>query len=617
MPDYQQQLLSLMEDSKEFSNLHNHFNRFNPFKVLQVDNYEIRHSNVLAWLLDPKGNHDLGSFFINKILAKTFVNPANFEDEDKISNYDVLELSRKEFFDLTVQKEYLTRKGKRIDIVVVSNHHKVAMIIENKYWSTESEGQLEAYINDVRETYFGYQIIPIYLTLQNDEPTHEDYLMLGYEDILSVLKNYLDMKADYMQADIRSFLIYYVDILENQLIQNEEMVDNGLIVYRNHKDAVDLLYASGNAYIRHQVVDTSLAMELQNTESKELIQQIYLENKETIDFIVKVGDSLLKEAFLLVAQEKEWASEQFNPHFKLPNFVENQWNGAYGRDDLRENWWLNQGLIGWFERKDDRLKLTIEVGPLHYDKRKRLLNALAFKGIAIKERALEEGAKFSRIYTSFETPESWNDKNNIALCMKKLLGNPDYLTLIEYIREAISLSKQDSPMIIEPISGDSMTETSNNQTVIQRAFLQLVSHSNFEEHSYYAHRSVPNFIQSSWRELPEAYKVPRDYWLQAPFIAWFRSKNSSIRLIVEVGPIEHLYRVKVLERLALEGIFIRAMGYEEGRKYTRIYSNSMLVQNPDNADQVFTAMEQLYQSPQFTQFLNKINKVIDDIKESE
>ena len=225
MPDFQQQLLSLTEDSKEFSILNNHFNRFNPFKVLQVDKYEIRHSNVLAWLLDPKGNHSLGSFFINKILAKTFVNPANFEDEDKISNYDVLELSRKEFFDLTVHKEYSTKNGKRIDILAVSNHHKVAMIIENKYWSSESEGQLEAYINHVRDTYIGYQIIPIYLTLQNDEPTHEDYLMLGYEDILLILKNYFDVKADYVQADIRSFLFYYADVLENQLIQNKEMVD--------------------------------------------------------------------------------------------------------------------------------------------------------------------------------------------------------------------------------------------------------------------------------------------------------------------------------------------------------------------------------------------------------
>ena len=98
-------------------------------------------------------------------------------------------------------------------------------------------------------------------------------------------------------------------------------------------------------------------MELKDAESKEITLQIYHENKETIDFIVKVGDSVLKEAFLLVAQEKNWSKEQFDPHFKLPNFVENQWYDAYGRDDLREIWWLNQGLIGWFERKGERLKL--------------------------------------------------------------------------------------------------------------------------------------------------------------------------------------------------------------------------------------------------------------------
>ena len=54
-----------------------------------------------------------------------------------------------------------------------------------------------------------------------------------------------------------------------------------------------------NSYIRHQIVDASYAIELQDSESKELILQIYHENKETIDFIVKVGDSVLKEAFFI------------------------------------------------------------------------------------------------------------------------------------------------------------------------------------------------------------------------------------------------------------------------------------------------------------------------------
>ena len=126
-----------------------------------------------------------------------------------------------------------------------------------------------------------------------------------------------------------------------------------------------------------------------------------------------------------------------------------------------------------------------------------MLRALAFKGIVIKDRALEEGAKFSRIYTSFEGPIPWDDKNIIASSMKKLLGNPDYLALLEIIREAISLSEQDFPMLIQPVAGDSIIEASSNQTIIQSAFLQLVSRLNFEEQLYYAHRSVPNFIPTS------------------------------------------------------------------------------------------------------------------------
>ena len=41
-------------------------NRFNIFKVLKLDNYEIRHSNFLAWLLNPKETHNLGYEFIKE-----------------------------------------------------------------------------------------------------------------------------------------------------------------------------------------------------------------------------------------------------------------------------------------------------------------------------------------------------------------------------------------------------------------------------------------------------------------------------------------------------------------------------------------------------------------------
>ena len=338
MPNHQQQILSLIEDSQEFTYLHNHFNRFNPFKVLQVDNYEIRHSNVLAWLMDPKQNHDLGSYFIKKLIAKVFVNPANFEDEDKIANYDVLQLSRHSYHDLVVYKELATSNRKRIDLLAVSSLHQVAVLIENKYWSNESEGQLEEYIEFVRTAYDGYKIIPVFLTLQDEEPTHEDYLMLGYSDVLDILKNVTDANKDYMHQDVHSFISYYIDILEDQLVQNDELNEKGMALYKNHKEAVDLLSAVGKGKI-----------EAESSFANELIH-IYGQYKETIDFIVKVGNSFLREAFIRFARKLGWPEHLYTPHFRVPHFIEQTWDEHFDENDLRKKWWMNKGLITWFEQ---------------------------------------------------------------------------------------------------------------------------------------------------------------------------------------------------------------------------------------------------------------------------
>lgn len=34
-------------------------NKFNPFKVLRIQDTEIRHSNVIVWILNPNENHNL------------------------------------------------------------------------------------------------------------------------------------------------------------------------------------------------------------------------------------------------------------------------------------------------------------------------------------------------------------------------------------------------------------------------------------------------------------------------------------------------------------------------------------------------------------------------------
>ncbi|WP_161787038.1 PD-(D/E)XK nuclease family protein [Planococcus sp. CAU13] len=45
---YSLETFSHLEHSKEFARLHQKFHQFNPLKVLRVDKFEIRHSNILA-----------------------------------------------------------------------------------------------------------------------------------------------------------------------------------------------------------------------------------------------------------------------------------------------------------------------------------------------------------------------------------------------------------------------------------------------------------------------------------------------------------------------------------------------------------------------------------------
>lgn len=48
--------------------------KFNLFDVLKVSRNEIRHSNVLAWLLNPNENHGLGDSYIRKFVQNLTLN---------------------------------------------------------------------------------------------------------------------------------------------------------------------------------------------------------------------------------------------------------------------------------------------------------------------------------------------------------------------------------------------------------------------------------------------------------------------------------------------------------------------------------------------------------------
>ncbi|WP_342542438.1 PD-(D/E)XK nuclease family protein [Paenisporosarcina sp. FSL H8-0542] len=436
MTQHAQQLLTLLEDSIEFAKLNNHFKRFNPFKILSVDQFEIRHSNFLVWMLNPKGNHNLGDFFLKKLLAKAFVHPNNLEDTNKLAHLNPLNLVNLNFQDVIVHKELLTSIDQRIDILAVSESNKTVILIENKFWSKESFNQLKNYLAFVNEKFEGYTIVPIYLTMLEDPPSEDKYLMLTYRNILSTLKDYVVLNEAFMNDEVYSFISYYIEVLADQLEENEELNQSALSIYQDHKDAVDLLYTSVNKKssmkaVNHQLIATA-------TVDEEVLKKLYMENKEAIDYIVKVGNSIMSEAFKSFAASKGMESDHFTAHHRLPSFVEKEWAAAHNREDLRQKWWLDRGLIAWFANSNNRLMLKVEVGPLLQEKRVELLQALQNEGILIRDISFEDGKKYTGIYTSFLPLSNWESKETISQAMMQLYENTEYQELNERIKRALS-----------------------------------------------------------------------------------------------------------------------------------------------------------------------------------
>jgi hypothetical protein len=92
---------------------------FNPFNILAIENYEIRHSNVLAWLLNPNGNHGLGDYFLKKVLSQAvLINEDVLGDE-----INLMKIHLADFGDTIVRRE-----EQNIDILLRSKRNKLLFI---------------------------------------------------------------------------------------------------------------------------------------------------------------------------------------------------------------------------------------------------------------------------------------------------------------------------------------------------------------------------------------------------------------------------------------------------------------------------------------------------------
>lgn len=195
-------------------------NKVNLFEVLSVSKTEIRHSNMLAWLMNPHGSHGLGDRVLHGIVETAA--------GDLPLDWSAFSIRREE---------------NHIDLLAVSEKDRYVVCIENKTYSGEHDNQLERYRNLVSTTFSGYRSLLIFLTRKGRASSDpENWQAMSYADILNIISE--ARKNRQLQPEVDLILDNYLDVIRGFSGGDSRLRDLCGEVYRKHKRALDIILDS-------------------------------------------------------------------------------------------------------------------------------------------------------------------------------------------------------------------------------------------------------------------------------------------------------------------------------------------------------------------------------------
>lgn len=221
-------------DNDDLEKLESLLAQFNIFEAVGVIHHEIRHSNFLAFLLNPADPHRIGDTFLKKFLKRVLLDSA----ATTLSpiEIDVLDLS-----DAEVKREW-----RNIDLLVVSPKSKFVCVIENKVYSKEHSNQLDRYHDIVLREFKLYRHVFIYLTLEGDLPTLEkdqqNWLTYDYSRVANLVDNICDKYHSTIGSEVYVLMNHYSSLIRRRLVKDSEVAELCRKIYKQHKQALDLIY---------------------------------------------------------------------------------------------------------------------------------------------------------------------------------------------------------------------------------------------------------------------------------------------------------------------------------------------------------------------------------------
>lgn len=371
------ELEALFVNNPHLDELEAYLNRFNPIRIMRMEGMELRHSNILAWLLDPLETHGLGDRFLKSFLSEAL------RGESAKGMPTALEITQADLQDIEVRREW-----QHIDIFLLSRRNNWAFIVENKFHAAQHKGQLSKYIDKVRSSFEPEEgkldIRGVFLTLHDEEPAEPSYVSIGYDAVCDLLTRAMQTEGQSLGKEVQVFLSHYIEIIKEAAGMSEERERFERLarsLYRQHRKALDFIQEHGSATNFSLALDDAFGDAWEDRGIVEI-------GRLSICKLRSRGDRL--------------------------RFLPLKWHGALGGDRYRwpgcKDWWAGYPVVCWIEMfngdksAEGTLRLFAEVGPLSdFEARKELIDAIkdkarlaGIKEVGFQRTAAKEGKKYSK-----------------------------------------------------------------------------------------------------------------------------------------------------------------------------------------------------------------------------
>lgn len=219
-------------DNDDLLALESRIGRFNIFDALNIARVEIRHSNFLAFVLDPAESHGQGQLFLRAVLM----------DMLKLAPAKLRPLSPIELDGTDLRGVEIRREWRNIDLLITCHEPPFVVVIENKVGSQEHSNQLGRYQATMKTHYPDSRPLFVYLTANADEPSEDAWVSYSYADIHRVLNRVRTTNSKAIGEDILIFLDHYLSLIGTRFMNDPKIDELCERIYKNHRRALKLIF---------------------------------------------------------------------------------------------------------------------------------------------------------------------------------------------------------------------------------------------------------------------------------------------------------------------------------------------------------------------------------------